>query len=344
MAIDTPPPVYVPGILKGSISSPNGIDLPGDSKELNADISNIIASTLKYTTPSSPIVGVAGPLHASLVARYPRAHSVRSQYFLSVKSGVNVEGLSKACTVVKTYLDDVRYTNTHKSVRSSTVYNVITVWHLPIFENSLEKTIDITIKTTEHLTPSICDLQSKIVQSQEHSKLGQIHPTFDVHLKAAERALPPIGEGDETAPLRLSRLVFDLADEQSPCKRIDRVKINMKISGKKIEKPSADSVQIFSYTSIDRDRYEKSQNSKLTELLPNESHRVYIALGSNVGDRIANIESACQQMHDRGIKVTRTSALYETKAMYMEDQESFINGACEVSGANLEDICIKLKA
>ncbi|KAK3171256.1 hypothetical protein OEA41_003340 [Lepraria neglecta] len=35
-------------------------------------------------------------------------------------------------------------------------------------------------------------------------------------------------------------------------------------------------------------------------------------------------------MRDRGLKILRTSALYETKAMYLEDQQSFINGACEV--------------
>ena len=324
----------MPGTLKGSSSSPNGIDLPGDSKELNADISSIIASALKHTTPSSSIIDVAGPLHASLVARYPRAHSVTSQYSsLGIKSGVKVEGLSKTYSIVKTVLDDVKHTDAQKGVGSSTDYNVITGWHFPISKTSLGKIIDITIKTTEHLTPSICNLPSKIVQSRGHSKLGQVHPTFDVHLKAAERALPLITEEDETAPLRLARLVFDLADTQSQCKRIDRVKIKMKMSAQKTEKPSADSVQIFSYTSIDRDRYEKSQHSKLTDMLPNGLHRVYIALGSNVGDRIANIESACQQMEDRGIKVTRTSALYETKAMYLEDQESFINGACEVGGA-----------
>ena len=149
----------------------------------------------------------------------------------------------------------------------------------------------------------------------------------------AERAVPFLEAEEATAPLRLARLVFELADEQSPCKRMDIVIMKMKISAKKTENPSGDNVQISSYTSIDRDRYEQSQNSKLADMLPNGSHRVYIALGSNVGDRIANIELACQRMRDRGIKVTRTSALYETKAMYLEDQQSFINGACEVSSA-----------
>ncbi len=62
-------------------------------------------------------------------------------------------------------------------------------------------------------------------------------------------------------------------------------------------------------------------------------HRAYIALGSNVGDRISMIESACREMDRRGISVIRTSALYETEAMYLPDQQSFINGVCEVRQA-----------
>lgn len=61
-------------------------------------------------------------------------------------------------------------------------------------------------------------------------------------------------------------------------------------------------------------------------------HRAYIALGSNVGDRISMIELACREMDRRHIKVIRTSALYESAPMYLEDQGHFINGACEVRG------------
>lgn len=57
----------------------------------------------------------------------------------------------------------------------------------------------------------------------------------------------------------------------------------------------------------------------------------YIALGSNLGDRVAEIERACNEMDRRGIKVKRTSSLWETKPMYVEDQARFLNGACEVS-------------
>jgi 2-amino-4-hydroxy-6-hydroxymethyldihydropteridine diphosphokinase/dihydropteroate synthase len=61
------------------------------------------------------------------------------------------------------------------------------------------------------------------------------------------------------------------------------------------------------------------------------NHRAFIALGSNLGDRVAMIEHACQWMEKGGqIKVLRTSSLWETKAMYVLDQDEFVNGACEV--------------
>jgi 2-amino-4-hydroxy-6-hydroxymethyldihydropteridine diphosphokinase / dihydropteroate synthase len=60
-------------------------------------------------------------------------------------------------------------------------------------------------------------------------------------------------------------------------------------------------------------------------------HTAYIALGSNLGDRIGWIEKACEQMSRRGIKIKRTSCLWETEPMYVVDQGSFINGVCEVS-------------
>lgn len=58
--------------------------------------------------------------------------------------------------------------------------------------------------------------------------------------------------------------------------------------------------------------------------------KAYIALGSNLGDRIGWIEKACQQMDARGIRVVRTSSLWETKPMYVLDQDEFVNGVCEV--------------
>jgi hypothetical protein len=71
-------------------------------------------------------------------------------------------------------------------------------------------------------------------------------------------------------------------------------------------------------------RYQHDSTQKMS--------RAFIALGSNMGDRIAMIEQACKEMEATGkIKITRTSSLWETKAMYVLDQNNFVNGACQVS-------------
>jgi 2-amino-4-hydroxy-6-hydroxymethyldihydropteridine diphosphokinase / dihydropteroate synthase len=58
----------------------------------------------------------------------------------------------------------------------------------------------------------------------------------------------------------------------------------------------------------------------------------YIAFGSNIGDRISNIESACNLIDSLGpaTRITRTSGLWETEPMYVEDQDPFLNGVCEI--------------
>ena len=63
---------------------------------------------------------------------------------------------------------------------------------------------------------------------------------------------------------------------------------------------------------------------------PSTHPQVYLALGSNLGDRVAMIEAACRSMTDRGIRVLRTSHLYETEPKYVEDQDKFLNSVCQV--------------
>ncbi|KAK0262034.1 trifunctional dihydropteroate synthetase [Friedmanniomyces endolithicus] len=63
-----------------------------------------------------------------------------------------------------------------------------------------------------------------------------------------------------------------------------------------------------------------------------ESGRVFVAFGSNVGDRLRSIETACNAIdREPDMRVVRTSSLYETEPMYVHDQEPFLNGVCEVS-------------
>lgn len=54
---------------------------------------------------------------------------------------------------------------------------------------------------------------------------------------------------------------------------------------------------------------------------------VYFGLGSNIGDREANLREALQRMETEGIRVTRRSSLYETDPRDILDQPSFLNAA-----------------
>jgi len=84
-------------------------------------------------------------------------------------------------------------------------------------------------------------------------------------------------------------------------------------------------LQLFHMMPVTRRSYSN------TVVVKRKKHRAYVALGSNMGDRIHLIEQACRLLdeHD-SIKVLRTSGLWETKAMYVVDQADFLNGACEV--------------
>ena len=75
--------------------------------------------------------------------------------------------------------------------------------------------------------------------------------------------------------------------------------------------------------------------------LENGLHRVSIALGSNLGDRFANVEYALRLLEDVSlggdqghsqdiVTIVNTSFLYETEPMYVLDQPKFVNCACLV--------------
>ncbi|KAG0345126.1 trifunctional dihydropteroate synthetase [Podila humilis] len=61
------------------------------------------------------------------------------------------------------------------------------------------------------------------------------------------------------------------------------------------------------------------------------NHKVFLALGSNLGDSAANLTNALKMMEQGGhIRVVDTSFLYETPPMYVTDQPPFMNAACKI--------------
>ena len=56
----------------------------------------------------------------------------------------------------------------------------------------------------------------------------------------------------------------------------------------------------------------------------------YLSLGSNIGDRSANIGRAVAALPAHGVRVIRQSRLYETEPVEMREQDWFLNGVVEV--------------
>ena len=56
---------------------------------------------------------------------------------------------------------------------------------------------------------------------------------------------------------------------------------------------------------------------------------VYLSLGSNVGDREANLRAAIAALGDAGVRVTRVSSFYETEPVDFLEQAWFLNCAVE---------------
>src|SRR5258708_39387822 len=57
---------------------------------------------------------------------------------------------------------------------------------------------------------------------------------------------------------------------------------------------------------------------------------VYLSLGSNVGDRDANLRAAIAGLSTAGVRVTQVSSIYETQPVDYLDQAWFLN--CVVAG------------
>lgn len=58
--------------------------------------------------------------------------------------------------------------------------------------------------------------------------------------------------------------------------------------------------------------------------------RVFLSLGSNLGDRMGQLEAALAELQTEGIRIVRRSSFYETEPVEVAKQPDFINVVCEV--------------
>jgi 2-amino-4-hydroxy-6-hydroxymethyldihydropteridine diphosphokinase len=54
-------------------------------------------------------------------------------------------------------------------------------------------------------------------------------------------------------------------------------------------------------------------------------NNVYLLTGGNIGDRLQNLEEACELIEEKAGKVVTRSSIYETAAWGKTDQASFLN-------------------
>ena len=63
-----------------------------------------------------------------------------------------------------------------------------------------------------------------------------------------------------------------------------------------------------------------------------DSSRVYVSLGSNLGDRAGNLLLGIRGMMDAGLEISRLSSVYETEAVETFPQPTFLNMVAELAG------------
>ena len=57
---------------------------------------------------------------------------------------------------------------------------------------------------------------------------------------------------------------------------------------------------------------------------------IYIALGTNLGDKETNLKEALQQLRRKGISVSKVSDFIVTKPYGVTDQPDFLNAVAEI--------------
>ena len=62
-------------------------------------------------------------------------------------------------------------------------------------------------------------------------------------------------------------------------------------------------------------------------------NRVYLSLGSNLGDRVANLRRALRMLGEAGAQIRRVSSFYKTEPVEFRPQPWFVNCAAEADTA-----------
>ena len=222
--------------------------------------------------------------------------------------------------------------------RDSLALRAFTQWPLKLQGQESDKSYVGTLTTLHHLArfrkdgpdePSadgLPDSEAASIPQVSPDSVELINGLHRLH-EATRESLEDVTERDGlfAKAKAACRVSFQAADADPRCPKLRSAKLVVKE-----DKNTQLTVIDFIKVDLSRAMYERGFDTDARETASPGTQYAYIALGSNVGNRVENIESACNKMTEYGIKVTKTSLLYETRPMYLEDQDLFLNGVCEV--------------
>ena len=325
------------------LQSPPGSSYITNFQEKTEEELEIIALVRDRASSTCSVHDVAEPLASEFLAKFPAASLIRLTFLPDIRRNFALDKIRQAkCRLARVPTPTQCPAGEHNST-----YTVSTNWYWPI-PQQLENGMSLKIHTEERSESIVHDQIARLETPSFRSSLSGVHPTFGLHEQVAKFAEQLQSDTAESAALLSAQCLFHLADKQSPCKRLRRVSIEMRnmipleapirspgaIARERSQREFINNIFTSCCIVLHRNQYEHSQCNLLSNQFQSGRHRALLALGSNLGNRVEMIESAVREMGDRGVTVVRTSALYETKPMYLEDQESFINGACEVRITN----------
>lgn len=310
-----------------------GLNIPNEVEGLSLQAERIIAIAKKQINPILSVEDNLERLGERILAESKECFGVRLELSAFPGQIQDVNGLLEARMLSTTIREGHQVVSETHLTRTQ---NCVTTWELA---NPAIKTSKLRLKSYHEsdnqnynqrsLGSSAHEVHDSSIPKHDPKPNSKFeHPIISLHNQVADYISTLSGGQIQSLAFEIASFAFRLADSEIACKRLVRVSVDMETARDPVSPmtPAQASVNV----SIDRSQYELIKRQELRPNLP-EGHRLaYIALGSNIGNRIRTIELACDLMTDHGIRVTRTSALYETQPMYLEDQDTFINGVCEV--------------
>lgn len=164
------------------------------------------------------------------------------------------------------------------------------------------------------------------------SGITETYPNLDPCRRAANFIESKPHTSFDVMAFEASQVVFQACERGEGTPNVTRFRIKVSDIGrsKSAQGRTYRIRKAWSFTTRWYNQIQNAQTAQNDRESSSGSHRALIALGSNVGNRTGMIEQTCTEMTRRGLKVLRTSSLYETEAMYKTDQPPFVNGVCEV--------------